>query len=49
MTGEEKVWVSVIHSLKNGGEIEYLTYQQNEMIVFENILKNLFEEYRKLE
>ncbi|EHT3689234.1 hypothetical protein KXP88_001668 [Staphylococcus pseudintermedius] len=49
VTNETKVWESVIHSLQNGGEVDYLNDQQNKLIVFENTLQNLFEEYQKLE
>ncbi|HDT8482045.1 TPA: hypothetical protein REB19_002474, partial [Staphylococcus pseudintermedius] len=35
--------------LQNGGEVDYLNDQQNKLIVFENTLQNLFEEYQKLE
>ncbi len=49
VTSEVKVWESVINSLKNGGEIEYLVYQQQEMVILKNILQSLLEEYIKLE
>lgn len=49
VTSEVKVWESVINSLKNGGEIEYLIYQHQEMTILEKILQSLLEEYKKLE
>lgn len=49
VTNETKVWKDVISSLKNGGEVDYLLYQQEELVNLEKVLKNLFTEYQKLE
>lgn len=49
VTDEIKVWRSVIQSLQNGGEVDYLVFQQGELQKFETVLQSLIEEYKKLQ
>lgn len=49
VTSETSVWESVVQSLQSGGEVDYLVYQQTELVALDNILKELLKEYQKLE